>query len=113
MSSPQYNSGSNNTGSQSLTSKQVGYLRSLAHHRKTVVIVGNEGASDAVLAEIDGALDYHELVKVKLMRAKKIDRQKLLAQICDKTHANKVQLIGRIGTIYRTAETPRIQLPAA
>lgn len=107
------NPSSNNPHTQSLTGKQVGYLRSLAHHRKAVVIVGNDGASDSVLAEINGALNHHELIKVKLQQAKKPDRQELLAQICAKTHANIVQLIGRIGVIYRAADTPSIQLPTA
>ena len=96
---------------RSLTGKQISFLRSLAHHRKAVVIIGNQGASEAVLAEIDSALDHHELIKVKLQLAKKSDRQELLEQVCIKSNASKVQLIGRIGVMYRTAETPVIQLP--
>ena len=112
MNNPSFDQVSNNAHTQSLTGKQISYLRGLAHHRKVVVIVGNEGTSDSVVAEINGALNHLELIKIKLPPAKKVEQQKLLEQICSKTQASKIQLIGRIGVIYRPAETPNVQLPA-
>jgi len=98
---------------QPLSGKQTSFLRSLAHHRKVVVMVGNEGVTDALIAETNIALSHHELIKIKLSGATKKDRQQLLEQICENAQAQKVQLIGRIGIIFRAAETPKIQLPAA
>jgi RNA-binding protein len=41
-------------------------LKMQAHDLKPVVIIGQAGLTDAVLTEIDIALDYHELIKVKI-----------------------------------------------
>lgn len=103
----------NKPNPQPLSGKQTSYLRSLAHHRKVVVMVGNEGVTEAVIAETDVALNHHELIKIKLSGANKNDRQQLLDQICENAQAQKVQLIGRVGVVFRAAETPKIQLPAA
>jgi len=62
----------------SLTSSQKRYLRGLAHNLKPVIMVGNKGISDALLAEFSIALDDHELIKVKLAGD---DREERAAQI--------------------------------
>ena len=41
--------------------------RSLGHNLNPVVTVAGNGLSDAVLEELNRALDDHELIKVKLM----------------------------------------------
>ena len=51
--------------------KQRRYLKGLAHPLKPVVMVGNAGLSEAVLAEIENALAYHELIKVRVSGQKK------------------------------------------
>lgn len=94
-----------------LSGKQRHYLRGLAHHRKPVVLVGNAGVSDAVLAEIDQALGHHELIKIKLPALEKKDRQQLAQAICEATGADEVQQLGRILVIYRAAPEPGITLP--
>jgi len=94
-----------------LTSNQRRYLRSLAHHRKPVVTVGASGVTDAVLAEIDQALNHHELLKVKLPAASAADRRGVVEQVCAATEAQWVQTIGRVGVIYRPAPEPAIKLP--
>lgn len=46
-----------------LSTKQKQYLKGLAHNLKPVVLMGANGLTEAVLAEIEIALDYHELIK--------------------------------------------------
>lgn len=75
-------------------------LRSLAHALKPVVIIGQAGLTEPVLAEIEIALDHHELIKVKV-RAERDERSLICGQICAATHAELVQTIGQIAVLYR------------
>lgn len=87
------------------------HLRKLAHHLKPVVIVGNAGLTENVLAEIDAALAHHELIKVKINAADKTERQAIIDKISDQSAANWVLSIGHIAAFYRPAEKPKISLP--
>jgi RNA-binding protein len=87
------------------------HLRKLAHHLKPVVIVGNAGLTENVLTEIDVALAHHELIKVKINAADKVERQAIIDKITDQTTANWVLSIGHIAAFYRPAEKPKIILP--
>ena len=91
--------------------KQRRYLKGLAHPLKPVVMVGNAGLSEAVLAEIENALAYHELIKVRVSGQEKTERKQMLDEIAEKTGADLVMMIGHIGGFYRPAENPVIQLP--
>jgi RNA-binding protein len=84
-----------------LTTAQIRELKKLAHPLKPVVIVGQQGLSESVLAEIGSTLDTHELIKVKLAGADKSDREKLSAVIEEELSASLVQIIGRVAVFYR------------
>jgi RNA-binding protein len=95
-----------------LSKPQKSHLRALGHHLKPVVWVGQHGLRDGVLAEIDQALDAHELIKVKLA-AERETRGEMAAQICAQTGAEAVQRIGQIIVLFRrNQERPKIALPA-
>ena len=49
-----------------LNKKQIQHLKSLAHHLNPVVMIGNNGLTEGVLAEAELALTHHELIKVKI-----------------------------------------------
>ena len=95
----------------SLTGKQKKYLRGLAHHQPVVVTIGNAGLSQAVINEIIASLESHELLKLKLPGAKASEKKQLLLDLCEKTQSNFVQLIGRVGVIYKPGTKPKIELP--
>lgn len=57
--------------------KQRRYLKGLAHPLKPVVMIGNAGLTENVLAEIENALAYHELIKVRVS-----GQEKLIASKC-------------------------------
>lgn len=95
-----------------LTGKQKNYLRGVAHNLKPVVMLGGKGLTTAVIAEIESALQQHELIKVKLPTNSKAEKVAILAQITSKTESQPVQLIGRIGVLYRAADEPKITLPS-
>jgi len=94
-----------------VTDKQKRYLKGLTHTLKPVVMVGNSGLTDAVLTEIENALEHHELIKVRVSGQERADRKAMLEHISEKTGADLVQVIGHIGGFYRPAKEPSIQLP--
>ncbi len=76
-------------------------LKSRAHALKPVVIVGQSGLSETVLAEIELALNHHELIKVKIRSTDRQTHKQLSQKICTATGAELIQSIGQIIVIYR------------
>lgn len=79
-------------------------LRGLAHHLKPVVIIGNQGLTDAVQLEIEQALLTHELIKIRVNAKDKSERRTMIHQICEERDAKLVQTIGHLAVIYRKSE---------
>jgi RNA-binding protein len=75
-------------------------LKSDAHHLNPVVMIGQAGLTAAVIAEIELALDAHELIKVKI-RADRDERKEITDEIIAATTAELIQAIGQIIVIYR------------
>ncbi|MBP7546788.1 MAG: ribosome assembly RNA-binding protein YhbY [Corallincola sp.] len=97
--------------SKPLTTKQKQYLKGLAHPLKPVVLLGNNGLTEGVMAEIDLALGHHELIKVKLPGDDREMRQAVINTIVAHTACTLVQLIGKTAVFYRPANEPVISLP--
>jgi len=76
-------------------------LRGQAHHLKPVVQLGQKGLTDAVLDEINTALNAHELIKISIAGSDKASRREVTEQICQASGADLVQMIGLISVIYR------------
>ena len=95
-----------------LSPSQIRYLRSLAHDLSPVVLLGNKGASEAVVKELGLALDIHELVKVKLSGGDKDERQTQIDVLAAGTGAEKVHQIGHVVVLFRrNTDEPKIALP--
>jgi len=90
-----------------LNSKQIAYLRGLAHNLNPVVMLGNNGLTDAVLKEIDLSLNAHELIKVQVAGDDRELRKSLLTDIAAKTNAVAVHHIGKQLVFYRASETAK------
>ena len=95
-----------------LTGKQKNYLRGIAHNLNPIVMIGSKGLTETVMNEIELALENHELVKVKLPSNSKSEKVALLAQITGQSSSEPVQLIGRVGVIYRANKEPKITVPS-
>jgi RNA-binding protein len=96
-----------------LTEKQRRHLRGLAHALKPVILIGNAGVSDGVVAETSRALDDHELIKVRLPGQAREDRDAALESLASRSGAALVGRIGHVAILYRPrADLPRIQIPA-
>jgi len=86
-------------------------LRGEAHKLKPVVMIGDKGLTDEVLAEIDRALKAHELIKVRAAGGERDARDTWLDTICNRLGAHPVQQIGKVFVIYR--ENPPEEKPKA
>ena len=86
-----------------LTSKQRKELEKVAHDLQPVVIVGGAGVTDGVMDMVDKSLAAHELIKVKFNEYKD-EKKELTDQICQKTDATLVRIIGNIAILFREKE---------
>jgi RNA-binding protein len=95
-----------------LNDQQRRHLKGLGHHLKPVVMVGQAGLKDTVLAEIDAALAFHELIKVKIAGDDRELRGRQIEAILAASRADLVDRIGQMAVIFRrNPKRPRIALP--
>ena len=94
-----------------LNKKQIQHLKGLAHSLKPVVLLGSNGLTEAVVAEIDYALSHHELIKVKIPTDDREVKSLIVDAICNETGATKVQVIGKTLVIYRQSDEKKIHIP--
>ena len=100
--------------SVALTNAQVRFLRGQAHDLKAMLQVGGKGITDALSAEVDGALEQHELIKVKVAAADREERHAMIGELTARTDAVLVQRIGHTAVLYRPSKDKRqIVLPRA
>lgn len=92
-----------------LTPKRRSELRAEAHKLAPVVIIGDKGLTDLVVAEIDRSLKAHELIKVRAFSDDRKARGEWMAAICERLGAQAVQQIGKVFVLYR--ENPKEEPP--
>ncbi len=93
-----------------LSSDQIKQYRAIAHNLKPVIIVGENGASEALLAELTRALNDHELIKIKINLGEKSDRALLTEEILAASGASLIQTIGKMAVLYKKAAKPNPKL---
>ena len=95
-----------------LNNKQKQYLKGLAHPLKPVVMLGSNGLTEGVLAEIEQALKHHELIKIKVAAEERETKTLIVDAIVRETKACNVQVIGNMLVLYRpSTEDRKIILP--
>lgn len=94
-----------------LSNKQKKHLKGLAHPLKPVVLLGQNGLTEGVLAEIENALNFHELIKVKVATDDREMKQLIIDAIVRETQAINVAKIGHIVVLYRQSEEKKVDLP--
>jgi RNA-binding protein len=78
-------------------------LKAQAHPLKPVVMIGHEGLTPAVLAEIERALTSHQLIKIRVLGDDREARAAMLAEVCEHTASAPVQHIGKLLVVWRPA----------
>jgi len=100
------------TAAMSLTPNQKKYLRRIGHGLAPVVLVGQQGLTDAVAREMDAALTAHELLKVRARVGERGLREEILSKLAEMTGSELVQTIGNVGLFYRpNKELQKILIP--
>ncbi|MGR6860710.1 ribosome assembly RNA-binding protein YhbY [uncultured Aliivibrio sp.] len=94
-----------------LSTKQKQHLKGLAHNLKPVVMMGSNGLTEAVVAEIEMSLSHHELIKVKIASEDRDTKLLIVDAIIRETNAEKVQVIGKTLVLYRASEARKIEIP--
>ena len=94
-----------------LTNKQKQHLKGLAHQLKPVVLLGGNGLTEGVMAEIDAALAHHELIKVKVPSEDREEKSLIMDAIVRESGAVKLQTIGHVLVLYKQSEEKKIELP--
>ena len=94
-----------------LSNKQKQHLKGLAHPLKPVVMIGANGLTEGVLAEIEQALAHHELLKVKISTEERETKMLIVDAIVRETGACNVQVIGSILVLYKPSKDKKIALP--
>jgi RNA-binding protein len=86
-----------------LSSAQIKRLRAEGHRLKLkpVVSIGQKGLGDSLHAEIEVALNHHELLKLRIPGADKAGKRELAGLLCEHHQANLVEAIGNVIVIYR------------
>jgi len=95
----------------SLTNKQKQFLKSKAHDLKPVILLGGNGLTEGVVAEIENALNHHELIKIKVPGEDREQKVLIMDAIIRETKAEKIQVIGKILVLFRQTQDKKIQLP--
>ncbi|MET0288719.1 MAG: ribosome assembly RNA-binding protein YhbY [Pseudoxanthomonas sp.] len=97
-----------------LTATQIRFLRGQAHDLKAILQIGGKGLTPAFIAELEVALEQHELIKVKVGAEDREARDAVISQLAEQTGAALVQRIGHTAILYRPSEDKRqIVLPRA
>jgi RNA-binding protein len=97
-----------------LSDKQRRFLRGRAHVLKPVIQIGQQGLSDALIAETRRALADHELIKVRVQGTERALRDALLAQLARASDSELVTRIGHVAVLFRPHPAlTRIPLPEA
>ena len=76
-------------------------LKGLGHHLKPVVIIGSQGLTEGVMAELNRALTDHELIKVRVAVGDREDRAQLTSECLALSGAHLVAQTGRMLLLYR------------
>lgn len=93
--------------SNELSSGRRRELRAQAHPLHPVVLIGDNGLTDAVLREIEVHLKSHELIKIRVQG----EREAILSLICEQLSAQPVQHIGKTLVVYREKPPEPVKAP--
>lgn len=84
-----------------LTPSERREQRALAHHLHAVVLIGNDGLTQAVQKEVDAALNAHGLIKIRVFSDDRTTREGIYHQLAADLNAAPVQHIGKLLILWR------------
>ena len=95
-----------------LSEAQKKHLRGLGHALKPLIMVGDAGLSESLMAEFESTLAHHELLKVRVRVGDRKARDAIIEELCGRSGATLVQRVGNMALLYReNPEKKKIVLP--
>ena len=95
-----------------LNESQKKHLRGLGHALKPLIMVGDAGLSESLMAEFESTLTHHELLKVRVRVGDRKGRDAIIRELCERSGAVLVQRVGNMALLYReNPEKKKILLP--
>ena len=92
-----------------MTGRERAQLRAMANALETILYIGKEGISDHTVREAEEALEARELIKGCVQQGCPLEAKEALAELCERTHAEPIQQIGRRFVMYRPSRKhPRV-----
>ncbi len=84
-----------------LTNPQKKKLKGIAHDLHPLVTIAQDGLKESIHDEVDTALNFHQLVKVKIIADDREKRKDFIDQLSKKHNAIVVQTVGHVAVFYR------------
>ena len=97
-----------------ITSKQRAYLRGLANGIDPIFQIGKGGITEELIAQLAGALETRELIKVHILETALLDTKPTANEVAAMLKAEPVQAIGSKFVLYKQAKNiknRKIELP--
>jgi RNA-binding protein len=93
------------------TAFEKGKLRGLqlrSRRTEATIWIGKEGASEALVAQVENQLKTRELVKVKIQRSalQEVETSEFAKKLSSSTHSTLVEVMGHTFTLYKKRENP-------
>lgn len=105
-----------NSAAMKLSEANKKFLRGRGHALKPLIMVGDAGLSESLLAEYESTLDHHELIKVRVRVGDRKARDDIIEELCSRSSAILIQRTGNVALIYRPnlkkKADRRIRLPS-
>ncbi|MTV82635.1 ribosome assembly RNA-binding protein YhbY [Secundilactobacillus folii] len=92
-----------------LKGKQKRFLRAQAHHLSPIFSVGKNGLNQTWLAQLNGALQKRELIKINLQQSADETVADVQAYIEDNTNIQVIQTIGRVLVLFQPSSNEKYQ----
>ncbi len=93
-----------------LSTERKKQFRALGHKLNPIVTIADRGLTDGVKAELNRALDDHELIKVKLAVSEREDRKEAVQQLQALPGVEVIQQVGKVALLYRPNKKPNPKL---
>lgn len=90
----------------SISAQDKKRFRTIGHSLKPIVTVAQKGLTENIKAELNRALNDHELIKVKVAVESRESKEVLVKEIQSAVSAECIQKIGHVLLLYRPAKKP-------
>ena len=86
-----------------MTTKQRAGLRAMANTIDPILHIGKDGINDNLAKQAWDALEARELIKATVLQNAPLTAREACDALCERVHAEPVQVIGNRFVIYRKA----------